>query len=340
MRKLLMVGFDALDPAALGIYGWPYDHAVMEIEIPATGPSWTTIYSGDPEHVHKVSAKHFKDWTHGPSNHDSEFLWEQLSARGYRSGLFNLPITYPPRPFHGWHIAGFPLPLSVVSGKKWDFLYPPDLKGVARFKPLHAQTTDMTHWDPNVPVDHWIRGFKRYNLNVFEPMLEKIKTNLAYHRELLRTIENDSKYGGTDFLFLQWSCLDRIGHIYSNSDLVLSHIYPIIREHFELLIASFPAEYVAFLSDHGFIINTGSHRNNGVIGGNPAFMEKVEALMRKKNKFPFHNLWVHDLLLDLFPEKTTCHVQEKIGQPVLEKDKMSEEEYSAVEERLRALGYF
>ncbi len=50
-------------------------------------------------------------------------VWDILSAHGYRVGVFNVPVTYPPRP-----VRGFVFPGMLGNYDAPDFTYPPELK--------------------------------------------------------------------------------------------------------------------------------------------------------------------------------------------------------------------
>jgi predicted AlkP superfamily phosphohydrolase/phosphomutase len=53
-------------------------------------------------------------------------LWQQLSAVGFRVGVLNVPVTYPPQPLNGFMITG------ILSPKGAQISYPADL--IDRYK--------------------------------------------------------------------------------------------------------------------------------------------------------------------------------------------------------------
>lgn len=50
-------------------------------------------------------------------------MWQILSNMGYRVGVLNVPVTYPPQPINGFMISG------ILSPKQGSFCYPQDLIG-------------------------------------------------------------------------------------------------------------------------------------------------------------------------------------------------------------------
>jgi predicted AlkP superfamily phosphohydrolase/phosphomutase len=78
----------------------------------------------------------------GDLNHEPT-LWGTLSQRGYRIGMINVPMTYPPEPVNGFLIPGIPTPRCADPG------YPPGfLDG------LRNRGWDLTR-DAAVPQDSY-----------------------------------------------------------------------------------------------------------------------------------------------------------------------------------------
>jgi predicted AlkP superfamily phosphohydrolase/phosphomutase len=74
------------------------------------------FFSLDPASYH-IRMFSYKDLVGWPE------LWDLLGDRGYRCGIVNNPIAYPPRPVNGYMVAGFRAP-SVRHGYTW----PPELR--------------------------------------------------------------------------------------------------------------------------------------------------------------------------------------------------------------------
>jgi len=84
----------------------------LRSRIPLITPQmWSSIATGQPPGVHGL----FDFWQRGPdgrfremngSQRRAEPIWQILSRRGIRSGIVNVPFTYPPDPIDGYVIAG------------------------------------------------------------------------------------------------------------------------------------------------------------------------------------------------------------------------------------------
>lgn len=105
--KLLVVGFDAMDAAILfddHMQGrWAHlerlwtqgNWGVCVPEIAATGPSWTTIYTGQSWERHRVCDAWARQMTGTRSFAEVEqpFFWDWVNAVGMSIGVINMPIT-------------------------------------------------------------------------------------------------------------------------------------------------------------------------------------------------------------------------------------------------------
>ncbi|MGB3716039.1 MAG: alkaline phosphatase family protein [Candidatus Promineifilaceae bacterium] len=92
---------------------------------PVTSPAWPTFMTGCNPGKHGVF-----DFIQ-PSGADFQLvnatkikqptLWQRLSNAGYRVGVLNVPVTYPPQPLNGFMISG------ILSPKNGRISYPEDL---------------------------------------------------------------------------------------------------------------------------------------------------------------------------------------------------------------------
>ncbi len=94
---------------------------LMSVQTYVTPPAWTAMFTGylpartgvysfgywDRETREFVSAN--SDDIHVPS------VWEAASRAGLRVGVFNVPMTYPPRPVNGKMVAGQMTPIDVFN---------------------------------------------------------------------------------------------------------------------------------------------------------------------------------------------------------------------------------
>jgi len=146
MRPILIIGLDGasftvLDPllatgdlptlAALGARA-----ELASVIPPITPAAWASFMTGKHPGKHGIYDFHVYD----PQTRSDTFVtsralrdptvWELLTAAGRRTGVLNLPMTYPPRPHAGTIVSGFDTP-SVTVG----FTQPPELRErlLARF---------------------------------------------------------------------------------------------------------------------------------------------------------------------------------------------------------------
>ena len=97
---------------------------------PVTSPAWPTFMTGCNPGKHGVF-----DFIQ-PSGADFSLvnatkikqptIWQRLSSAGYKVGVLNVPVTYPPQPINGFMVSG------ILSPKGVDISYPADL--INRYK--------------------------------------------------------------------------------------------------------------------------------------------------------------------------------------------------------------
>jgi len=136
--KLLIVGldgatFDLIKPWADAGH-LPYLQGLMADGIhrnlastlpPVTSPAWPTFMTGCNPGKHGVfdfiqpSGTEFSLVNAGQIK--QPVIWQRLSDAGFRVGVLNVPVTYPPRPLNGFMISG------ILSPKSGQICYPADL---------------------------------------------------------------------------------------------------------------------------------------------------------------------------------------------------------------------
>ncbi|MBN2513018.1 MAG: alkaline phosphatase family protein [Sedimentisphaerales bacterium] len=102
---------------------------VLQSTIPAITPAaWGAFQSG--KNPGRTGVFDFEYWDKEQkrgffvsSDCLGQTVWDILSGEGYRVGLMNVPMTYPPRPINGVVVSGLPTP-SMESA----FTYPPEIK--------------------------------------------------------------------------------------------------------------------------------------------------------------------------------------------------------------------
>jgi predicted AlkP superfamily phosphohydrolase/phosphomutase len=178
-----------------GIYG-PCD---CEKDYIFTGTSWTSIYTGQPAAVHGIT-----DLWGRPLNGSKCFqtvcepyIWDILNYNGLSCGVVTMPITYPARRINGYMVAGFPSPKLSVEG---------DIKIPDDFVVDHSQIIRETERLPG-------KGYSFHDQVSLEESLEMMK---ASELDKAKVVESLLAQKEVDALFVQYSCLDRVGHELNN----------------------------------------------------------------------------------------------------------------------------
>ena len=169
-------------------------------------------------------------------------VWMLLSDAGYRVGVMNVPMTYPPDPVRGRMISGFPFPSEDVV-----ITYPPELQDELG----------------DYPLDY-------LGLNLFNRTPEKMYEDFLKGLDARRQVAVDWVASGDyDFMWLVFTGTDKVQHFFwkymdpnhPNHDPVkaktlgsaILDLWKIQDEALGEILAAVPADAtVMFLSDHGF----------------------------------------------------------------------------------------
>ena len=174
-------------------------------------------------------------------------IWQIANDQGATVGVYNLPLTYPPRNLNGWMVSGMMTPS-----------YGERLKGFANPQEIESK---ILSWFPDYVVDispNWETDYKDAAL------CARVKDSLRQRRTVLeRLLEEDTP----DLLFAVLEAPDRLQHVYyrymdPNEPLFDSDagraIRPEIEECFVLmddivgLVRAWATSGVICCSDHGF----------------------------------------------------------------------------------------
>lgn len=140
MTKLLIIGFDGatfdlirpfaeaghLPNLRVLLAGGVHGDLASTLP-PVTSPAWPTFMTGCNPGKHGVFdfiQPHGNNFTLVNSTRIRQpTIWQRLSAAGYRVGVLNVPVTYPPQPVNGYVIT------DILSPKNVQISYPADLIG-------------------------------------------------------------------------------------------------------------------------------------------------------------------------------------------------------------------
>jgi predicted AlkP superfamily phosphohydrolase/phosphomutase len=165
-----------------------------------TPPAWTSAVTGVNPGRHGVygfvegHAQHPAQELMHSGKVKSPTIWEIANAQGARAGIYNLPLTYPPRSLDGWMVSGM-----MTPG------YGESLKGFASPRTLEQK---ILEWAPGYVVDvstnyeqDWRDG------RLCERAVASIEQRHRVMRELL-------ELDPPDVLFSVLEAPDRLQHVY------------------------------------------------------------------------------------------------------------------------------
>lgn len=290
--KLLVIGFDGLDDELFDTRN-TLDLDVLPLfsPVPATGPGWTSIYTGDDASTHNIrdvwGMERFRRYARNPILNDviwylhqlgrltrgknlrgrydtrettrSTYLWDTLNDADLSVRLLNLPITCPARPVQGVHVAGFPLIHE-------DWYFPTEIG--ALIPDDYPAIIDLNQWlqDPQYDAHGvWKRRITKFpRRTIFEKS----------RRDALQLCDLFDSLPAGDFEMIQFSFCDRFGHVYGVRDETEDVAYALVLGLIERLIDASEPDAVLIVSDHGF--QGDEHTDRGVLGLGGAMRDEID----------------------------------------------------------------
>ncbi len=165
-----------------------------------TPPAWTSAVTGVNPGRHGIygfyagNAQAERQELMHAGRIRSATLWEMANAQETTTGIYNLPLSYPPRPLHGWMISGM-----MTPG------FSEELKGFAHPASLEER---VLSWAPGYQVDtsaNWEKDYRDDELCVRAlAVLEQRKTVLE------RLLDEEP----VDIVFSVLESPDRLQHVY------------------------------------------------------------------------------------------------------------------------------
>lgn len=302
--RLLLLGLDGADPEYLPRY-LPKEFKVKSIEnsVPLSGPAWTSLYTGKTAGEHGVThiwglrmgnSKRLSDIEHRP-------FWEKLPIK---VGVFNAPVTYPPRPVNGFILSGFPIalddkpfcyPEGIIDEDYWKN-WVMDIAQYGGFgNKNHSETPLLTadSWDWRAS---WWQRFQRlgetpaHSLPI--PMNARAKeiTESMGDKQLGLLKWLLGQYPDTRFLFAQFSHIDRLFHLWGVSQESIKYVYDEAIRLLNGVKVAYRPDKTFIVSDHGFLDGT-RHGNRKVA---------VFAYDREPKLMPKEITDIHDTVLAEF----------------------------------------
>ena len=229
---------------------------------PFTAAAWSTFITGANPGQHGVlsfraTRDSFTYDLQGKGFVDAQrfdsTLWEMIGAGGRRTGIVNVPLTYPPRPVNGAMITGMLTPPGATQ-----YVYPPQLRDTL---------------DPDYVIDvDFIRGKDGFAhaspLSKSEMMAQIQNMSRVRARTCVRLVQEET----WDFFMVVFTGTDRVQHFFwDDLELLIgdqgrvgqiedTEIGSEIRNYFReldesiagLVQAAGPSADLFLISDHGF----------------------------------------------------------------------------------------
>ncbi len=291
--KLLVIGFDGLDyeifsrRSNLGLKVHP-----LFAPVPVTGPSWTSIYTGDSVTTHKIrnvfGLKYRKRYSQNESLHTaiwfakqiarfilrkklhsrsatpadtpSKYIWQTLSNAGLGMKIVAMPITCPVKEVNGVWVGGFP----VVKRQQW--CWPPDI--AEQVPDDYLELADIIQWfiDPECDSHRkWKRLFGQMSM---DDLAEKTT------RKAFKLADFFTSLGSADVEAVQFSFVDRIGHCFEISGEYEQFCYDLVEKLIKKLVDALQPESTMIVSDHGF--SGPGHTDYGCFALSGAIADRVQ----------------------------------------------------------------
>ena len=165
---------------------------------PVTCPAWPTMYTGRNPGVHGFTS--FRILNPGSlTSHTATLgdvpcprIWTALNAAGVRTGMFNIPATYPAEPVDGFMVSGIPAPSGA-----------PGAVQPAGLREEFARAFPEYDCNGSVEVSLFARRSKR------KWIIETLRRNLLLRKDALDWMLQREP---VDFLWVVLEAVDRLSH--------------------------------------------------------------------------------------------------------------------------------
>ncbi len=312
-KKGLIIGFDGapfkmidkfLKENKLPFFSRIYKEGafgVLESVIPAyTMIAWPCFYTGknpakigpflirskgfDPSAFAKsffVNSTDIKTWT----------IWEYLSYLGYKVGVMNVPVTYPPKKVKGFLITDFLTPKGAEN-----FTYPPELT----HKLINYRIS------PDLDIGRYGHPDSKVDL---KKMKEDLISILKEHGEwALKLIEEF----GPQFFIINFKELDDFMHFFYGDEKEVLEIYEIADYYAEKIYNLLKPDVFLIMSDHGFHKVPKTYFYINTFLEKKGYLKRAKSIKGKASIFVYNMgekvLRIMPLLRNLIPEKAKYKV--------------------------------
>jgi predicted AlkP superfamily phosphohydrolase/phosphomutase len=168
---------------------------------PYTPPGWTSIFTGVNPGKHgifgfKLGNIQRNDGLVRLDRVTAPGLWNVANSQGLRTGLFNIPMTFPPPAVDGWAVSGMLTPEGGGATPE-NYTYPEDL------------AAEITKSVESYEIDIYVNYDEDWKST---EIIERLSRNLAGKRKALRMLLETR--GDLPLLFAVLEAPDRLMHVH------------------------------------------------------------------------------------------------------------------------------
>jgi predicted AlkP superfamily phosphohydrolase/phosphomutase len=201
---------------------------------PVSAPAWVSFMTGKNPGKHGIFD--FRNWNVKKYDEselvdstkiDSLKIWDILNSFGKKTGVVNLPITYPPEKLDGFMISG------MLTPSKDNFTYPPELK-----HELEDYIIDIESGGNFIP------SFGKINKEKFFEELNEMADKRL--KNVVKLLKKD-----WDLFIVVFRFLDAAQHIFWEDIIYLEKLYK-KADHILKTILKKTRATIIVMSDHGF----------------------------------------------------------------------------------------
>jgi predicted AlkP superfamily phosphohydrolase/phosphomutase len=199
---------------------------------PVTIPAWVSMLTGkNPGKLGVFDLLHRVGYRSEPNEFCFEGqspLWLILNKYNLRTGLVNIPGTFPPVKVEGYMVTGM-----LTPSKKSQYTYPEEL----------ATYLDNAVNEYNLDVPQWQYFDKEQFINDLQKTTSKRR----------KAVEYLNSYYPCDFNMIVFTGSDRIQHVLYDSHELINQYWEYLDRELGIMLKYFPKETNIFIvSDHGF----------------------------------------------------------------------------------------
>jgi predicted AlkP superfamily phosphohydrolase/phosphomutase len=165
------------------------------------------------------------------SNVDSLTLWRILSIHGYKVGVVNIPVTWPPERVNGFLISSFFTPPDAE-----EYTYPSSLK------------EELDDYQIELELPKYGGKIAEKDIDSEELLAEQYRVTKNRMRNVVSLIQNHAP----DFFCINFKGVDDVQHFFWHEPAVIKKYLQLIDGYIGELVDLMAPDVTMIMSDHGF----------------------------------------------------------------------------------------